>query len=67
MNMKINALLSIIIQAGVNEENAGNSFLNFTIQLCSHMFVSDYRECWHPVIHIIYCRVYNDIIIKVLT
>lgn len=40
-NMKINAPLSIIIQAGMNEENGGNSFLNFTIQLCYHVFVSD--------------------------
>jgi len=29
--MKINALFSIIIQAGMNEENGGNSFLDFTI------------------------------------
>lgn len=40
-NMKINAPLSIIIHAVMNEENGGNSFLNFTIQLCYHVFVSD--------------------------
>ena len=40
-SMKINAPLSIIIQADMNEEDGGNSFLNFIIQLCYHVFVSD--------------------------
>lgn len=31
MNLKINAPLYIIIQADMNEQNSGKSFLNFTM------------------------------------